>query len=193
MKYPIEVLSRQDVQQLLNACGKGVAGTRNRCLLAVLYRGGLRIAEALALRECDVDLENCSIRILRGKGNKSRTVGVDAFCCEYLTRWFRTRKRLGIDGPIFCTFTGANKGREISQQYVRGLLVRLKRRSGVRKRVHAHGFRHTHAAELAQESTPLTIIQRQLGHSNSLITTRYCDHLNPTQVIEAIKSRPSPW
>jgi integrase len=38
-------------------------------------------------------------------------------------------------------------------------MLRLARRAGIEKRVHAHGFRHTHAAELAMEGKPVNLIQ----------------------------------
>jgi integrase len=45
-------------------------------------------------------------------------------------------------------------------------MPRLARRAGIEKRVHAHGLRHTHAAELALEGKPMNLIQAQLGHSS---------------------------
>ena len=73
--------------------------------------------------------------------------------------------------------------------YIRTVLPRLARRAGIETRVHAHGLRHTHAAELASEGVPLNIIQRQLGHSNVGTTSRYIDHIRPQQVIEAMHTR----
>ena len=52
-------------------------GLRNRALIALLYRTGLRINEALSLYPKDLDLEGGSVRVLNGKGGKSRTVGLD--------------------------------------------------------------------------------------------------------------------
>ena len=50
----------------------------NRALITVMYRTGLRIGEALALKPSDVDLDNGTLRVLHGKGDKARTVGLDA-------------------------------------------------------------------------------------------------------------------
>ncbi len=55
-------------------------------------------------------------------------------------------------------------------------------------RVHAHGLRHTCAAELAAEGKPL-LIQRQLGHSSLVTTSRYLDHIAPQDVIGAMRGR----
>jgi integrase len=48
---------------------------------------------------------------------------------------------------------------------VRHLLPRLARKAGITRRVHAHGLRHTYAAELARERTPINVIRDALGHS----------------------------
>jgi site-specific recombinase XerD len=54
-RYPAEPLSRAEVGTLLRQCSaKAPTGIRNRALIAVMYRGGLRIGEALALRPADV-------------------------------------------------------------------------------------------------------------------------------------------
>ena len=73
--------------------------------------------------------------------------------------------------------------------YVRSLLPRLAKKAGIEKRVHAHGLRHTHAFELANEGTPLHLIQAQLGHSSVATTDKYIRHLNPTAVVDAVKQR----
>ena len=52
-------------------------------------------------------------------------------------------------------------------------MPRLARRAGIEKRVHPHGLRHTHAAELAFEGAPMNLIEAQLGHSSLATTSRY--------------------
>jgi integrase len=72
---------------------------------------------------------------------------------------------------------------------VRDMLKRHAEKAGIGKRVHPHGFRHTHAAELAREGVPLHVIRRQLGHSDLAVTARYIDHLAPEEVVAAIRAR----
>ena len=72
---------------------------------------------------------------------------------------------------------------------MRRLLPRLAARAGIEKRVHPHGLRHTHAAELAAEGKPLNLIQAQLGHASLATTDRYLCHIAPQQLIDAIRTR----
>ncbi len=66
---------------------------------------------------------------------------------------------------------------------------RQARRAGIDKRVHAHGLRHTHAAQLRAEGVDIGIISKQLGHRSIATTARYLDHIAPQQVIDTIRQR----
>ena len=74
-------------------------------------------------------------------------------------------------------------------RYIRVLFPRLGRQAGIANRVHAHGFRHTHAAELRAEGVDIGIISKQLGHRTIATTARYLDHIAPYAVIEALHGR----
>jgi site-specific recombinase XerD len=187
-RYPAEVLTSDEARALLKACSSAApTGIRNQALIVVLYRGGLRLAEALALRPKDVDAEHGTLTVLHGKGDRRRTVGLDPGAQAIVQRWLDTRRALGIDGraPVFCTL-----GRKpLSPQYVRALLPRLARKAGIDKRVHPHGLRHTHAAELAKERLPLNLVQAQLGHTSLATTDRYLRHIAPAELIDAMRQR----
>jgi site-specific recombinase XerD len=187
-RFPAEVLSAAEVRGLLQACSsRGATGVRNRALISLLYRGGLRLGEALSLYPKDVDAEAGTVTVLHGKGDKRRVVGVDPGGFAILQLWSDKRRTLGLSSrqPLFCTL----QGQRMHGSYVRTLLPRLAAKAGVEKRVHPHGLRHSHAYELATEGVPLPIIQAQLGHSGLSTTERYLRHVAPRQVIEAMRAR----
>lgn len=187
-KLPPEVLTAAEVSALVRACSnKAPTGIRNRALLVLLYRGGLRINEALALRPKDLDRAAGTIRILHGKGDRARTVGLDPQAFAVLERWLDQRATLGINGhsTVFCTL----KGEPVSDSYVRVLLPRLAKKARIVKRVHPHGLRHTHAAELAREGVPARLIQAQLGHSSLATTDAYLRKIAPQDLIDAMQKR----
>ena len=187
-RLPPEVLTRDEVNALMRACSKRApTGIRNRALIAVLYRGMLRISEALLLKPKDLDRQAGTIRVLRGKGGKARTVGLDDGAWAIVELWLGRRQGLGLSGrhPLFCTLRGA----PLSTSYCRGLFTRLGERAGIEKRVHPHGLRHTGAAELRVEGADIAVIARQLGHSSIANTSRYLDHIAPTAVVTAMRRR----
>jgi site-specific recombinase XerD len=186
--YPAEVLTPDEVAALIRACSnRAPTGIRNRALIAVLYRGGLRLGEALALQPKDVDLSQGTIVVLHGKGDRRRTVGVDPGAMAIIARWVDRRKALRVprSAPLLCTLDG----KPLYPSYVRTLLPRLAEKAGIDKRVHPHGLRHTHAFEVMMEGIPVPIIQRQLGHANLATTQRYLDHIAPKDVVEAMQAR----
>jgi site-specific recombinase XerD len=187
-RFPAEILTGDEVKALLGACStRAPTGVRNRALIATMYRGGLRISEALALRPKDLDRQAGTVRVLQGKGGKSRTVGFDPAAFGLIERWLDRRAELRINGRhrLFCTLDG----KPLDPSYVRHLLPRLASKAGIEKRVHPHALRHTHAAELAREGVPLNVIQAQLGHSNVATTSRYLAHIAPAEVIRVMQGR----
>jgi site-specific recombinase XerD len=187
-RFPAEVLTRDEAAALMAACdGSTLVGLRNRALIAVMYRAGLRIAEALSIRPTDVDHAACSIRVLWAKGGKARTVGIDPAALDLVTAWAGRR----LDwcpppaAPLFCS----SSGRRLTAAYIRRLLPRLGARAGIQRRVHAHGLRHTMASQLREEGVDIGLIARQLGHLSITTTARYLDHLNPTAVLVVMKAR----
>src|ERR1700761_6787055 len=139
--FPPEPLSPDEVAAIIAGCSpRARTGIRNRALLTLLYRSGLRISEALALKPSDVDLGRHPVRVLHGKGDKATVRGFHPTATDALARWIDTRKGLGLrNGPLFCTLEGG----PLSDRYVRNLLHRLADKAGLDKRVHPHGMRHT--------------------------------------------------
>jgi len=162
-------------------------GKRNRALIFTLYRAGLRIAEALDLRPKDIDFESGSLRILCGKGGRPRTVGIDPAGLSLLAAWLKLRMAMPVPlfAPLFCTKGGGT----IATAYIRREMTQLGRKASIAKRVHAHGLRHTHAAQLRSEGIDIGIISKQLGHRSITTTARYLDHIQPMAVLDAMRGR----
>lgn len=195
MKRPPETLTEPDIRAILKACGRGPAGVRNRALIACLWRSGLRISEALALRPGDV--RDGEVRVRHGKGDRDRVAALHDEGVALLERWLEVRSRLGINGhhPVFCTIAqGATRqrGEPLDSSYVRHLLPRLALRAGVDQRVHAHALRHTHARHLVLAGVPLVDIRDQLGHRNASTTDVYLRRIAPADRVERIRAALSP-
>ena len=187
-RLPPEILSHDEVEALLAACaGESSTALRNRALIALLYRAGLRINEALNMRPKDVDLDGGVVRVLFGKGGRYRAVGIDPAGADVIRAWATRRAELCIapNAPLLCTL----RGTAVADAYVRRLLPKLAARAGILKRVHAHGLRHTHAAQLRSEGVDIGLISKQLGHASITTTARYLDHIQPTAVIDAMRRR----
>lgn len=190
-RFPPEPLTGEEVWKLIGKCSnRSPSGIRNKALIVLMYRGMLRVSEALNLYPKDIDPEAGTVRVLHGKGDKSRVVGVDPEAMNFFLRWLDKRTTLSLNGRhrFICTL----QGRPVSTNYVRNLLYQLRDKTGIEKRVHPHGLRHTGAFELANEGIPIHVISQQLGHSSIATTHRYLAHLHPEAVVQAMRERSWP-
>lgn len=189
--FPPDPPTVEEIVALLEACPATLAGQRLRGLVIVLWRAGLRVSEALALTEHDLDEREHAVTVRRGKGGKRRVCGMDEWAWTHLGPWLEMRRTLPV-GELFCVVTGPTAGRAMMDSDVRHALHKLGRSAGVRRRVAPHQFRHAHAVELARDGIGLHIVSRQLGHANLAITSTYMQGIAPTEVIDAVARRSAP-
>ena len=180
-KYPAETLTTDEIESILGACTNDSLGLRNRAMLYVLWRAGLRVSELLALRPCDI---SDTIRVRHGKGDKARTVGLDSEAVAIVGQWLERRKSLGLDGrtTLFCTL----QGKPLKTNAIRELLKRLCAKAGIVKRVTPHTWRHTFASNAARQ-LPVHYVQQALGHSSLDTTARYISNIGGAAV-DAVRS-----
>ena len=84
-------------------------GVRLRGLIVVLWRAGLRISEALALSESDLDASRGAVLVRCGKGGKRREVGMDRWAWQQLEPWLSLRATMPV-GSLFCILRGPTRG-----------------------------------------------------------------------------------
>ena len=172
-EQPPEVCTRDEVQRLLDGpLGRNEkTRTRNRALLVMMWRSGLRMSEALDLRLEDLRPGDGGVWVRRGKGGRPRLAGMDTESFGALGPWLELRTGLGLDpgGQVFYMFNG----NAVQPSYVHHMCRRLRSKLGLSKRVHAHALRHTDAHELFREGMAEKLIQVQLGHASLESTDRY--------------------
>jgi site-specific recombinase XerD len=191
MSYPADPPRVEEIIAVMRQAGEDRHGLRMRAVIAVLWRSGLRISEALALSETDVDQRRGSLLIRHGKNDKRRESGMDDWGFDHLDRWLEHRVQLPV-GPLFCIIDGPTRGRAWPATAVRGELRKLAAQGGVRRRFAPHQLRHAHAVELAREGVPVNIIQRQLGHTDLGTTSTYLQGIDPSEIVDAVHSRRPP-
>ena len=191
LRYPADPPRVEEIIAVMRQAGEHVHGDRVRGLIVVLWRAGLRIQEALALTESDLDKRRGALLVRHGKGDKRREVGMDDWGWEHLDRWVSDRTQLPV-GTLFCVIDGPTRGRPWSPTSARAQLRRLAAQAGVRRRFAPHQLRHAHAIEMAHEGVPLNIIQRQLGHTDLGVTSIYLQGIDNAEIINAVHQRTPP-
>lgn len=187
-RYPPHPLTRQDCEQLLEHAGPRRAGVRNRAMLALMYRAGLRSGETCGLRMgyafrwltggLVVRVEEPKGWRRRRKPAKPREWGLDTRTRDLVQEWLDLRGP--APGIVFCPLAHGGRfhfERRLSTQYVRMMVSRAARRAGIEGRAHPHGLRHTFACELYEETRDVLLVMRALGHSNLTTTQTYLEGL----------------
>ena len=170
------ILSAEEVERLL-------AATRNdkyRLCFMAMYSAGLRVSEAVRLRDADIDEDRGAIVVHQGKGNKDRTtVLADRFLAEL--RSYRALHERG-----FWVFPGGHPGQALTANSVRKVFYRAKAAAGIEKPGACHMLRHAFATHLLEAREDLRTIQLLMGH-NSLRTTSVYLHLTSKR-LTAVRS-----
>jgi integrase len=109
-RYPADPPTVEEIIAVMHAAGHDAEAVRLRGLIVVLWRAGLRISEALALSESDLDPVRGAILVRRGKGGRRRDVGIDRWAWDQLAPWLQLRAALPV-GALFCVLRGSTRGR----------------------------------------------------------------------------------
>ena len=161
-----DVLSPEDVEQLLNFKPSNTIEIRDMAIVELMYSSGLRVSETVNINISDFE-ENMSFLRVIGKGSKTRLVPMGRFAINAINNWLNERGKISNNtDALFLN----SKGSRLS---VRSIQLRLKKmaiKQGLPP-VHPHMLRHSFATHMLESSGDLRTIQELLGHS-SLSTTQ---------------------
>ncbi len=177
LPHPLPI---DDVLRLLDAAGRPSTGQlateralRDRALLELLYGIGARISEATGLDLDDVDREQRSV-LLRGKGDKHRTVPVGRFALDaldaYLTRGRPALAARGRGTPA--VFLGS-RGTRLTRQAAWQVVQRAGRDAEISEQISPHTLRHSYATHLLHGGADVRAVQELLGHASVTTTQLY--------------------
>ena len=147
----------EEIVAVMPAANWGAYGDRLRAIIVVLWRAGLRVGEALALAETDLDPARGAVLVRAGKNGKRREVGLDAWGWRTLDPWLEYRRRLPV-GPLFCVLHGPSRGRpSLLRRRSAASCGALAPGRGCAAGWRPHQLRHARAVELAHEGVPMVI------------------------------------
>jgi integrase len=98
-RYPADPPRVEEIMAVMREAGDHPPGLRLRGPIVVLWRAGLRISEALALAEGDLEPGRGAMLVRRGKGGRRRAVGMDEWGWRQLRPWPEHRVGLPV-GPV---------------------------------------------------------------------------------------------
>ncbi|HJU06893.1 MAG TPA: tyrosine recombinase XerC [Rhodanobacteraceae bacterium] len=167
-----QVLDVDQVSALVELEGDEPGVVRDRALMELLYSSGLRVSELTNVHWRDLDLDEGMLRVVSGKGGKTRIVPVGSRALAALVT-LREQDQPRLDDPLL---RGRN-GRPITTGAVRARIKRRAKQQGVWQRVYPHLLRHSCASHLLESSGDLRAVQELLGHAD-IGTTQIYTHLD---------------
>ena len=180
--YLPNILSPEEVSQLLNFKPKNAQEKRDLAIIELIYSSGLRVSEAVNANLDDFEDNKSFLRVL-GKGSKTRLVPVGRYAQNAINDWIIERERLATnDDSLFVNL----RGNRISTRSVQERLKNIAIMQGLPP-VNPHMLRHSFATHLLESSGDLRSIQELLGHS-SLSTTQIYTRLDYQHLIKVYEN-----
>lgn len=173
-----DTLSVPEINTLLEAIDLSKAeGMRNKAMLEVLYSCGVRASELINLKISNLYLDIEFIKVT-GKGNKERLIPIGSEAIKYL-RIYLDQSRNSIDikhGMEDYVFLN-RRGSALTRVMLFIIIKELALKTGMKKTISPHTFRHSFATHLIEGGADLRAIQEMLGHE-SITTTEIYTHLD---------------
>ena len=176
------ILSPEEVSQLLNFKPKNSQEKRDLAIIELIYSSGLRVSEAVNSNLSDFEDDKNFLRVL-GKGSKTRLVPVGRYAKSAINDWIIEREKLLTrDDALFVNLRGSRITTRSVQERIKNVALM----QGLPP-VNPHMLRHSFATHLLESSGDLRSIQELLGHS-SLSTTQIYTRLDYQHLIKVYEN-----
>lgn len=142
---------------------------RNHAIFSTFLFSGLRKNELLNLKLTDVDIENLTIFVRQGKGNKDRIVPISYTLAQSLNRYLIERKKARKTCAEF--FTSSNRNGGFTESGLKYLTNQIRKASNIDFTVHK--LRHTFATLMLEGGCDIFSLSKMMGHSDIKTTTIY--------------------
>ena len=177
LKLP-DTLSLIEIDKLIASIDLSKSqGERNRAIIETLYSCGLRVSELINLRLSNVHFKESYLKVI-GKGDKERLAPIGGRATQYLKIYINKVRnhqviKKGHENFVFLN----NRGSKLTRVMIFLIIQKLKKMTGLKKKISPHTFRHSFATHLIEGGADLRAVQEMLGHE-SITTTEIYTHLD---------------
>lgn len=173
-----DTLHQEEIMKMLSSIDLSKPeGPRNQAIIETLYGCGLRVSELVNLKISNLYFNEGFVKVV-GKGNKERLVPAGTYMQKSVLNYLEhIRVHLSIKKEALDFVFLNRRGSELSRVMVFLMVKELAVKSGIRKIISPHTFRHSFATQLVEGGADLRAVQEMLGHE-SITTTEIYTHLN---------------
>ena len=181
-----KILSVEEIDKILKLPQGDLLGLRDKAILETLYATGMRISELINLDLNSVNLELSYVQCI-GKGNKERIVPLGSIAHKAIEEYLKiVRPKLILDYRINKIFLNS-RGKGLTRQGVWKIIKKYAEKSGIKKEISPHTFRHSFATHLLENGADLRSVQEMLGHAD-ISTTQIYTHISKKQLYKIYNS-----
>jgi len=167
------VLTKDEIKSLINT-----AQTRkSKLIIKFLYSTGLRVSELVNIRPQDLNLNEKTAIVRKGKGKKDRNIILPESLIQELRNYIEKNKE---NQYLF------SKEKPLTTRNIQKIIKKTAKKAQINKKVTPHTLRHSYATHLLEQGTDIRIIQTLLGHEN-LNTTQIYTHVS-TEELKKVKN-----
>lgn len=163
-------LTAREIERLLDAIRGDRNEARDRCLLLLMFRHGLRVSEACNLKLDQVDTDSRVLHVRRLKRGLSTTQPLRSDELRAIAAWLKQRARMKPTGKAFFV---SEQRRPLHRSTVNAALKKYSQLAALPLLAHPHMLRHACGFALADQGADTRLIQDYLGHRNIQHTVRY--------------------
>lgn len=163
-------LTQIEAERLIAATKGSRNEARDRCLLLLMFRHGLRVTEACSLKLSQVDTESRVLHVSRLKKGLSTTQPLRLEEIRAVKAWLAARKRMKPETDDFFVSERLN---QLNRRTAWVAIRRYGELAGLPLDAHPHMLRHACGYALADQGADTRLIQDYLGHRNIQHTVRY--------------------
>lgn len=171
------ILTIEEVDNLLDIKLNTPFDYRNKAMLELMYSSGLRVSELVDLKLNNIDLDNGYVRCL-GKGKKERIIPIGEIAIEYLKKYINEYRNSMKKGYYTENVFLNNHGKNITRQGFFLIIKNIAKEKNIDKNITPHMLRHSFATHLLNNGANLRTIQEMLGHSSITTTQIYTNVSN---------------
>lgn len=154
-----------------SAFGTDFAGLRDRLVLEMLYATGMRLSELIGIKESDLDLRNCTVKVL-GKRNKERVIPFPKSIVPVIQSYCTERnKSIGQSNHGLLLVT--DRGEPCYPMLIYRIVRHYLDLSTTSHKRSPHVLRHTYATHLLNNGAEINAVKDLLGHSSLAATQVY--------------------
>jgi integrase/recombinase XerD len=186
-RLPTNILTRSEAKRLIESTPTTMPrDIRDRAILEVLYSTGIRRAELIGLNIYDVDFDNATLRIERGKGGATRIVPLTESARSALKLYLEeARGVFARETTQTRLFVSSRSGGTLDDTDIVRIVEKAAHRAKIKKHITPHSLRHTCATHLLKGKADIRQIQKLLGHRR-LSSTEVYTHVEISDLREVI-------